>query len=92
MRDQLITRNPATYVEEKPKVSRRPTRTWSVRELHAFLTAVESDRLSVAWRFVAMSGVRRGELLGLRWRDVGEGHASIVQTVIPTGGKRLGVL
>src|SRR6266511_3729062 len=46
------------------------------------------DRLAIAWRFAAMTGVRRGELLGLRWRDVGDAHASIVQTVIPTGGKR----
>lgn len=85
--DQVI-RNVASRKTEPPRATRKPTGTWSVRELREFLAAVEADRLAAAWRFVAMTGVRRGELLGLRWRDVGEAHASIVQTVIPTGGKR----
>jgi integrase len=93
VRKQLVTRNAAAYVENRPKVSRKPTRTWSVRELRAFLVAVEDDRLYAAYRFAGMTGVRRGELLGLRWYDVAlddvdNASASIVQTVIPTGGKR----
>jgi integrase len=40
--------------------------------------------------FVALTGVRRGELLGLRWSDLDlvNARATITQTVIPTGGKR----
>jgi integrase len=85
---ELVVRNVASRKAEPPRVSRKARQTWSVREVRGFLASVGDERLAAAWRFVAMTGVRRGELLGLRWRDVGDAHASIVQTVIPTGGKR----
>lgn len=43
---------------------------WEPDELAAFLTAVRGDRLEAAWRLAAMTGMRRGEVLGLRWGDV----------------------
>jgi len=61
-------------------------RTWSADELRRFLRHVEHDRLYAAWRFTAMTGVRRGELLGLRWRDLSlDGdppRATIAETLI----------
>jgi integrase len=85
---EVVVRNVATRKTEPPRASHKPRQTWSVREVREFLVSVEDDRLAAAWRFAAMTGVRRGELLGLRWRDVAEAHASISQTVIPSGGKR----
>jgi len=43
---------------------------WEPGELAAFLRAVEGTRLEAAWRIAAMTGMRRGEVLGLRWSDV----------------------
>lgn len=43
---------------------------WEPEELAAFLRSVEGTRLEAAWRLAAMTGMRRGEVLGLRWRDV----------------------
>jgi integrase len=43
---------------------------WEPAELAAFLESVRDTRLEVAWRLAAMTGMRRGEVLGLRWRDV----------------------
>ncbi len=43
---------------------------WEPGELAAFLRAVEGTRLEAAWRLAAMTGMRRGEVLGLRWSDV----------------------
>jgi integrase len=42
-------------------------KTWSAQELSAFLAATANDPL---FRLAATTGMRRGELLGLRWRDV----------------------
>ncbi len=56
-----------------PRVLARPSseiRTWTTRELGRFLESVEGKRLEAAWRLAAMTGMRRGEVLGLRWRDV----------------------
>jgi integrase len=35
-----------------------------------FLASVHGTRLEAVWRLVAMTGMRRGEVLGLRWADV----------------------
>ncbi len=58
-------------------------RTWTAEELARFLKLVEGSRYHSAWLFLATTGMRRGEALGLRWQDVDlEGaRASIRQTV-----------
>jgi integrase len=53
-----------------PKRQRTEMRTWSADELRAFLEQVREDRLYGLWLLAATTGMRRGELLGLRWRDV----------------------
>ena len=45
-------------------------KTWSAAELHNFLRHVEDERLYAALLLAATTGMRRGEILGLRWRDI----------------------
>ena len=39
-------------------------------QLRTFIDSVRADRLFAAWLLATTTGMRRGELLGLRWRDV----------------------
>ncbi|MDQ3571460.1 MAG: site-specific integrase [Actinomycetota bacterium] len=84
-----LTQSPADLANPPSlKAARkRVMETWSARELRVFLEAVSEDRLAACWRFLAMTGCRRGEALGLRWRDVDldDGRAMIVQALV---GKR----
>jgi integrase len=43
---------------------------WTPEQLRAFLAHARTDRLYAAWLLVATTGMRRGELAGLRWVDV----------------------
>lgn len=43
--------------------------TWSRAEVTTFLAKAVSDRLYAAWR-LSLYGLRRGEVLGMRWSDV----------------------
>jgi integrase len=56
-----------------PRPSRLSTRevgSWEAHELAQFLASVRGTRLEAVWRLAAMTGMRRGEVLGLRWADV----------------------
>jgi integrase len=57
---RLVT--PPTY-----KAAERDT--WSRAEVRKFLRAAEGNRLHAAWR-LSLYGLRRGEVVGLRWADV----------------------
>ena len=43
---------------------------WDAATLGRFLSRVRSDSLHPALRLIATTGARRGEVLGLRWREV----------------------
>lgn len=81
--------NPADGADppRKSSAARNAMRTWSAPELHQFLEGVSQDRLAACWRFLAMTGCRRGEALGLRWRDIdfARGQATILQAIV--GGR-----
>ena len=84
-----LPRNPAEMAD--PPRSRAPEmKTWTQKgELRRFLASVEDDRLYAAWLLVSTTGLRRGELLGLRWSDLDfeAGRAAIRQTLSSVGGK-----
>jgi integrase len=43
---------------------------WTPEQLRSFLDLVAGQRLEAAWNVSAMTGMRRGEVLGLRWADL----------------------
>lgn len=65
----LISSNPAALVRA-PRHERRPTAYWQPEELSRFLAAQRGQELYAVWLLAACCGLRRGELLGLRWEDV----------------------
>ena len=66
---QLILSNPAQFVE-LPETERPEVHPWEADELGAFLDSVASHHLSILFETVAATGLRRGEVLGLRWSDL----------------------
>jgi integrase len=65
----LVGRN-AARLADVPAVARPRLRVWSPEQTRAFLATVADDRLFAAWLLAATTGMRRGELLGLRWEDI----------------------
>jgi len=83
-----LTRNVADLADP-PKVGRSERATWTAGQLRAFLEATKDDRLGPVWRLFATTGMRRGEVLGLRRSDLdsASGKLTIVQTVVLVDGK-----
>jgi integrase len=82
----LVARNVATLASP-PRPRRAEMRTWTAGELRAFLDHVAGDRLGALWMLAASTGMRRGELAGLRWADVDleRGRVAIRQTLVLAG-------
>ncbi len=54
----------------KPRVAQRQMHVWSREETQAFLRAAVVDRYYALYYLALATGMRQGELLALRWRDV----------------------
>ncbi len=65
----LVQRNVAALVKP-PSPERAELHTWTADEVRTFLQSVATERLAAAYRLLATTGMRRGEVLGLRWACV----------------------
>lgn len=65
-----MNRNVSDGLYSAPTTPEQEVPTWTAEELNTSLTFASTDELFPFWRLAAMTGARRGELLGLRWRDV----------------------
>jgi integrase len=68
-KEELITRNVVTLVEP-PRPKSRELSPWSLDETLDFLAAARKDPLYAAFVLAIAMGLRRGEIVGLRWADV----------------------
>ncbi len=66
-----------------------PARAWSASELAAFLSAARRQRLYPALHLAAYTGMRRGELVGLKWADLDRAtrRVSVRRTVQSLAGR-----
>jgi len=84
-----LARNPADLAD--PPQERRPEmHVWSAEQARAFLAHVKGDRLSALYLLALTTGMRRGELVGLRWEDVDldAPRLAIRQTIVAVGTRR----
>lgn len=83
-----VARNVAD-VATPPRWKPREMETWDAVEAHRFLTVAHESVYGPIWLLALATGMRKGELLGLRWRDVDANRAvlSIRQTVGTLRGK-----
>ena len=62
---------------DAPKVSRKEMRTLSVEETHRLLEACQCTIWQPLFHTAIWTGLRRSELLGLRWKDLDLDFASL---------------
>lgn len=76
VRWQLLVRNPADAVEP-PRPGRRELQVPGAAEVRSLLAAADRTAYGPLVRLAVLTGMRRGELLGLRWGDVDLERASV---------------
>jgi integrase len=81
----LLQVNPAARAKPpRQRISSQKVDAWTADELRAFLDFAQDDRLYACWHLAAYTGMRRGELLGLRWEDLDLDRARLAvrQTIV----------
>ncbi len=92
VRWQCLPFNPADAADPpKGQTRQRDLPAWSAEQLSGFLHSVRDDRLFALWRFLAMTGCRRGEALGLSWDDLDleQGTITIRRALVFLDGKTI---
>jgi integrase len=69
VRWNYVQRNPAALVDG-PRVERQEIQPFTRDDAQRFLQAIKGDRLEALYTVALTMGLRQGEALGLRWRDV----------------------
>ena len=83
----LVARN-AAQVVHPPRARAREMQTWDMDQAQRFLAAASQSGYGPVWAVVLATGMRRGEVLGLRWQDVDLERRvlHVRQAVVPVGG------
>lgn len=65
----LLARNPCGRVKS-PKAERSEMQAWTPEQANHFLAATNEHRMCALYVLALSTGMRRGELLGLKWSDI----------------------
>lgn len=66
---KMIQDNPAEVVK-RPTAEKKEMQVWSLEETRQFLLTAIKDDLYIVFLLALTTGMRQGEILGLRWKDV----------------------
>ncbi|MGD6831398.1 tyrosine-type recombinase/integrase [Sutcliffiella halmapala] len=90
---ELISKNPFDLLEkgDKPKTSKPKIDFWTAEEVKQFFNVLE-HRQKIMFVLAIHCGLRRGEILGLRWKDIdlADGQLRVTQSLRPRQGLKKG--
>ncbi|WP_209125452.1 tyrosine-type recombinase/integrase [Alkalihalobacillus sp. BA299] len=71
---------------DPPRLEAKEIRTWTLEDATTFLEYVKGKRFYIVFLLAIYTGMRQGEILGLRWKDchLKDGNISVTQTLSRT--------
>jgi integrase len=89
LHEHVISVNPVVGTK-RPRVTKPKHQTWTAAQLHTYLEHTAGQQHGTMYALAAATGMRRGELCGLRWADVelDTGVVRVEQSVTQVGSVR----
>jgi len=86
----IIPRNPADVVD-RPRQRRKEMKVWDETQVISFISSIEGTRWEALFYVAVTTGLRRGEILGLKWTDLDwvSRNLTIQRQVTTVAGKGL---
>lgn len=85
----IISANPVEFVE-RPRITKEEMKVWDTKEVEQFISIAQFDRLYIAFLLAITTGMRQGEILGLRWKDIDfENNTLCIRQTLSHDGKTL---
>lgn len=75
LRLYVLHADPVDYpfpIRRTPKVDRREPLAMDLAQIHTFISMAKNEPLGPLYILAITTGMRQGEILGLRWRDIGD--------------------
>ncbi len=90
----LIANNPCAGIKA-PRVEDKEMKFWTPDQVKVFLKSSKDDRLFALYVLAVLTGLRQGEILGLKWTDLdtnaeGRMTAHVQRTLLEQNGKVYG--
>lgn len=85
---KYLTDNPASNIKP-PRRPRTRRQVWKPEEIRVFLSAVRNDRFAALFLLELTTGIRRGQICGLKWEavDLDTGEITVHNNRVVVGGE-----
>src|SRR5699024_4584917 len=85
----LISKNPSAIVKTPP-VRSKDIEVWEEKDMIAFLDFTKNEPDYIMYHLALYTGMRKGEILGLRWQDIDfeQKKIRVMQSYTPYGFSR----
>lgn len=85
---KYISDNPASNVKP-PKLARTRRQVWTTEEIQTFLASIRTDRFAALFMLELTTGIRRGQVCGLKWAavDLDAGDITVHDNRVVVGGR-----
>jgi integrase len=77
LRDKIIVENPVTEIEI-PSKQAKPHKTFIAEELSKLFYSLKTSRRYWCYKFILVTGLRRGEVLALKWSNIDYKNKKII--------------
>ncbi|NMP11549.1 site-specific integrase [Paenibacillus polymyxa] len=89
VKNDLIKESPIKKLD-RPKVIKRKLNVWDVDQIHRFLSSLENHRHYIVYFLAIHTGMRKGEILGLPWKNIDYRNKCIMVTqTLESDAKRI---